>query len=481
MCSDLQQPFWVGANQRRAAAVPAKCLSRERPLRAASASMSSEMPLCTAIEHALQQLCEMIEEGKGAVYRVGAEQRLCFVRIVNTLPVCSRALWDEARKHEGFEPLLYYERVRAGFVSQHYFLDGLPARVQLFAGPTSVGLPEDQVRKIKLRDVLADRARSVSKLEGMTAGSPRRAELIRSHHPSDLGDGVPGAPDRRATTPLPRPSPAHARVHHFLLLVCARTGPVRVFIARCRAVVRAVRRVKRAQLFVQCHNCNCNRLFYTGEAVEAWVAAVQGEMACDPARDSDVEEEHSSARYWSIAGGKLPSAVPPSRRFCSEMCKREHCAHLASMMPDAGICLDADDSAKRSGRARVGEAFCMALKRNENAARALRLAKSRPRQHLAVSQREAEEYRTQLITALNVDLGLLYASKLVAESATLSKGKVLPGSVMYWRDDPSYYAKPLAEMTKMYARAARKEGIVSSMLTTPRFLEVVAARVNRIF
>ncbi len=411
--------------------------------------MSAEDPLCRVIEYALQQLCDNIVRGETGATEKQAALRRGFVRAINALPLCCSALHAQAKLHDGFESVLFYERVRVGLASPHYFLDGVPTGVQLFTGPTTIVLPDVEIRKLKLRDIIADRLQTVAKLEQMRVDLPRKVELVQNHHPEDLSDNVP--------------------------------GPVRVFIARCRAMCRAVRRLKREQLFMQCHNCNCNRLFYTGEVPESWCAAASSTPAGDSIEDADLEEETSSARYWEIAGGRAPSSVPATMRFCSEACKAEHARHLVSLMPDAGLTLDADDQATKVGRARVGEAFRIALKRNEMAARTLRLAKSRPRSHLAVSRQEAEAYRNQRITALNVDLGLLYASKLLAESAVMSRGKVLPGSAMYWRDDPSYYAKPLAEIVKIYAKASRKEGVVSSVLTVPRFMEVIGARVNRLF
>ena len=155
--------------------------------------------------------------------------------------------------------------------------------------------------------------------------------------------------------------------------------------------------------------------------------------------------------------------------------------HLKLMMPDNGLRLDADDFAKKSGRARVGEAFRMALKRNQVASRALRNSKTRSRSNLAVSPKELSAHRALRITALNVDLGLLYASSIVSESSNLSRGKLLPGSSIHWRNDPSYYAKPLTAVAKIYSTTKMKEGIISNMLTIPRFMEAVELKATKIF
>ena len=174
--------------------------------------------------------------------------------------------------------MLFYERVRVGLVSPHYFLDGVPSAVQLFSGPTSIVLPDAEIRKLKLRDILADRIQTVAKLEQMKADLPRKVELVQNHHPNDLSDNVP--------------------------------GPVHVFIARCRSMCRAIRRLKRDQLFIQCHNCNCNRLFYTGETTEAWCTAASSKIDEDALEDAELEDT-SSVRYWELAGGKCPPRSQP--------------------------------------------------------------------------------------------------------------------------------------------------------------------------
>ena len=83
--------------------------------------------------------------------------------------------------------------------------------------------------------------------------------------------------------------------------------------------------------------------------------------------------------------------------------------------------------------------------------------------------------------ALNVDLGVLYAASIVAESSVLSRGKLLPGSQVYWRNDPSYYSRALGVVRGIYFKHRRKEGVVNSLLTTPRFLQIVGQKAARMF
>jgi hypothetical protein len=365
--------------------------------------MSVEESLQRVLEHSLQQLCEIIEQGECSLTIHHTQARLSFVRIINSLPVCCRSLHDQAQLHDGFQPILFYERVRVGLVDTHYFLGGVPSGLQLFTGQISVDVPDDEARKLTFKEIIADRMHVVAKLETMKSTQLHRIALIENYHPSDLSVNVP--------------------------------GPVRVFVARCRAMCRTIHRLKREKLFRQCSNHNCNRLFYTGEVGEMWRNAAERPFNV-PSTDATTEpsshsqDEYNSARYWELAGGPMHKGTLDlsEMRFCCDTCSKEHATHLQSLLQDMGIDLDADDAVTRTGRARVGYAFQLALRRNEVAARSLRIVKNVKRTYMAVSPEEIEHRRNQIITALNVDIGMLYASKLLAECANLSKGKVLPGA-----------------------------------------------------
>jgi len=50
------------------------------------------------------------------------------------------------------------------------------------------------------------------------------------------------------------------------------------------------------------------------------------------------------------------------------------------------------------------------------------------------------------------------------------------GSKMYWRDQPELYTRTLNAVLKLYTRMRRSEGIVSNLLTMPRYMKAI--RVN---
>lgn len=405
------------------------------------------------LEYAMGQLCEMIEDGEAGKPKAVVAMRRSFVYLVHKLPMTSWVLHRGAHQHYAFEHVLFYERIRLGISSPHYFLDGVPSSVQIFSGATAMSPSQDsELSKLRYRDLIADRLQTVGKLEQMANDNPRKIQLIAQNR-SGLHRTIP--------------------------------GPVCVLVARCRAMCQGVRRVKRAQLFLQCCNLNCNRIFYTGELQEAWCNAASSSTSAAAASASD-DEESSSSQYWSkvyLSGGASVTQAEkcPTKRFCSTACSLEHASHLAAMMPNTSLNMDADDAATRMGRARVAQSLKLALKRNEMASRSLRNARSRFHGNLAVEAEEIRKYREMHITALNVDIGVLYASSIIAESAVLSKNKLLPGSILYWRDDPLYWAKAVAAVAKIYSSMRRKEGIVSSMLTMPRFLEVIQTKAHTLF
>lgn len=353
-------------------------------------------------------------------------------------------MYTDAKQHIAFEFMLFYERVRLGVSSLHFFLDGVPSGVHLFVGPTTLVLPQDDIRKLKLRDVLADRLHVVGQMEVMSPDAERRVSLIAQH-----------------TGSLPVQVP----------------GPVRFLVARSRAIFQGLRATKNAEAFAHCANCNCNRLFYCGDPAESWANAAVTSVAMG----GDDEEEHDSAEYWIQTAGSPLDVVSDVRRFCSQACARQHAYHLRILMPDAGVHLDADDNAKKSGRARVSESFKLALKRNEVAARALRTMRTTQFPNIAVSADELEMHRQKRIRALNIDLGLLYAASVLAESASMSNRRILPGQSMYWRDDPIYYSKALPSVSKVYAKSSRKEGIVTSTLTLPKYMSHLQTIAHKLF
>lgn len=407
--------------------------------------MSSDEPMGILIDHAQICMNELIQGTPGA--SAGAGLRVAALRVLHTLPLTNRGLHARAKQSEAFEYVLFYERTRRGMPGAH-FLDGVPAGVQLFSGETTIELPDAQVTRLKYTDMVADRLQTVCKLEAMACDEPRKLELM-SKHSAGLSSQVP--------------------------------GPVRVFIARTRALSQSLRRVKNDKFFVQCQNCNCNRLFHVPTSADVVFYSNAIEADGRVTADED-EEEATSDWYWTEAGRREkdpPYDTLRTRRFCSLACDREHELHTRSIMPETEECMDADDhlNTNKKGRARVAEAFRKALVRNGVAARELRMVKWKGRRNLAVSKAEINRLVEKRVWALNIDIAVLYASSLLAESQALSRGKTLPGSFACWRCDPMVCSKALRNVRDLYKRSKHGLVVVSSLLTMPRFMEDTRARV----
>ena len=325
--------------------------------------------------------------------------------------------------------------------SPDFFFDGVPFGITLFVGPAASDFKDEELRSKNFSRVLQERHNFVQAFEAMATDSSMRLRLTTRHN-AGLGDEVP--------------------------------GPARCLVDMTRSVCRGLKKVKAETCFHQCENCNCNRLFYKGKTSETWSTAATTQSYLD-------EDQNTSDKYWSEISCSKIDEVPDSRRFCSRACRNQHSEHLRMMMPDFGLHMDADDYAKKTDRPRVLESLKLCLKRNEIAARALRTMRSKGWPNLAVDADEIEAHRQKHITALNVDIGILYAASVIAESKTLSDGKILPGQHLYWRDNPWHYGKSIGAVVKTYKQTKREEGIIFSLLTMPKFVERLRANAHRMF
>jgi hypothetical protein len=352
--------------------------------------------------------------------------------ILNKLPLTSRALLDAARADPRFGPLLFYERTRLGVAHSGHFLEGLPAGLPLFSGERGMEMPAADLANLHLRDVLADKARTVANLEKMQTGSARMQGLLRNNLLSDLPPGLPG------------------RVH--------------IFVSRMRAVCQGLAAVKPASEFAQCKNCECSRLFYVGSPQAARPPAEAGGDAAE------------CAAYWVQAAG-VGKARCSQRQFCTwACCEQWQWQMRQALPPDDEGALAADVGCRKEGRFRVSEALRMVTRRNEAIGRSFRAIQKERRAFPALSGKDLAAERRRRVRMLNVDLGLLFAASIVADSSALSKGKVLPATTEGWRTRPLFYARALREIGKLYARHHEGSAVVASALHGDPFLMQVKAK-----
>lgn len=401
------------------------------------------------LQHAVEMLSIFINKGNEPLIGLSIEKaaskkniRNLLATMLNKLPVSCKHLRGVAAGDGRYGAILFYERTRLGASNSGHFLEGLCAGLSMFTGPTQVVLQDDDLRKLKLRDVIADRVRTVANLEALRNNEQRLLALVNDYTLYDIASGIPG------------------RVH--------------VFLARMRAICQGLRRVKPPEQTKQCHNCECSRLFYCGARSEISGAEATAE---DLFGESKPQTEGD---YWSlVAGGR--EELDHQNEFCTWTCYRQWKNQLHQALPDSNESfLVADYQTRKTGRSRVGEALRLISKRNEQAGRHLRILEKERKVFPAVEPAELRDHRERRIRALNVDLGLVYAASLLAESKSLSNGKVLAGSTEGWRSRAMFYAKQIKEIGKLYEKYHVGGNVISNLHVTEPFLNKIKTKAARL-
>ena len=394
------------------------------------------------LQHSVEVACIAIDQGTTLD---AASERKRSVRNVNTamlnkLPITCRQLCGVARGDTRYTAVMFYERTRLGAAASGHFLEALPPGLPLFAGVTAVTLQDADLRKLRLRDVVSDRIKTVSNLEALANKTDRLKQLIADHTLPDLPAGLPG------------------RVH--------------VFVARMRAICQGLRRVKPEAHFRQCRNCECQRIFYAGAANES-----AAEHAGAPSPVAGANDQ----AYWDLVAGG-PLVRDEQKDFCTWSCCQQWRKQLRDALPsDDANEMVADRSCRKEGRARVPEALRACGKRNERAARHLRTIEKECRTFTALSKQEQTKQRARRVRALNLDIGLLYAASVVADSKALSANRVLPGAAESWRTRCAFYAKAVTEVGKIYDRYHKSGKVVANLLIHEPFLAKLKERASRVF
>lgn len=425
-----------------------------RASRKASRSASTNADLVlqgldAVLQHAVQMLCDYIDRGNETFLslsaekaaRKRAERNLC-ASMLNKLPVVCKRFQSVAAGDTRYPAVMFYERTRLGASGSGHFLEGLPAGLRMFTGHTNVVLKDDDLQKLKLKDVVADRVKTVSNLEALRNNEPRLLSLIEDYTISDVAAGIPG------------------RVH--------------VFLSRMRAICQGMRRVKPVEQTKQCHNRECCRLFYCGARTE--VSAVEA-TAEDLFGECRREKE---SEYWVLCAGG-PLQLDQQREFCTHSCFKQWNTQVQQALPDSSEgFLIADYQCRKTGRARVGEALRLICKRNEQASRHLRVIQKEGRQFPAVDSKEIREHRDRRVRALNVDLGLVYVASLLAESRNLSSGKLLAGFNEGWRGRAMFYSRSIKEIMKIYERHHVGGNVISNLHVFEPFLDKLKTKAARL-
>lgn len=401
------------------------------------------------MQHAVQRLCNHIDAGETGLRGPSAKadglraERNWNAAMLNKLPVTCARLRSTARGDTRYAAVMFYDRTRLGAAGSGHFLEGLPPGLPLFSGNTAFHLANGDLNKLKLRDVVADRIKTVASLEVLPNKGDRLKSLVQEYTLSDVPAGLPG------------------RVH--------------VFIARMRAICQGLQRVKPQIHFAQCKNCECNRLFYRGASTEGPSMASAGSSA------SSAPTSPGGTSYWDLAGNG-PVIGEAQNEFCTWSCYTQWQWQLEQALPNGTeAAMVADYQCRKTGRSRVPEALRLVGKRNERAGRHQRTIEKEQRRFPALGTAELKKQRTRRVRLLNVDLGLLYAASLMAESRGLSSNKVLAGASEGWRSRPQFYAKAVKEVGRLYDKHHRGGNVIANMLVHEPFLTKLKERSSRIF
>lgn len=402
-------------------------------------------------QHAVQFLCDCIDIGEAGMAdaplprcNISTQRhvRNWVAAMLNKLPVSCRTLRATARDDPRYSPVLFYERTRLGAAASGHFLEGLPPGLPLFSGHTKVSLNDADLRKLRLRDVVCDRMKTVASLELFLNTAPKYLELARDFALPDVPAGLPG------------------RVH--------------IFVSRMRGICQGLQRVKPAAHLKQCKNCSCNRLFYCGSAVE-------GGGPSPSSSQSPHSPSANSQAFWTMAAG-APDVVDEQGLFCTYSCLREWRWQLKEALPE---CSDAvlvvDTNCRKTGRARVPEALRLVGKRNERAGRLLRTIEKTRRSFPALSGEELAKQRARVVRMHNVDLGVLYAASLLSENRGMSSNKVLAGATEGWRSRAAFYAKAVRDVGKLHDTTHKSGNIIGNLLVHEPFLSKLKQKAKALF
>ena len=277
------------------------------------------------------------------------------------------------------------------------------------------------------------------------------------------------------------------------------TGPrVAAFVGRARFLTQH-RASANPQWAVTCNlaTCSCRMLCSVGTmpgGVQQSNPAL-ADLFGEPVTSSDEEEEDENeepqypvASYWASLSPK-PLTTLPKRVFCSLACSLAYEDELATAVPvrvaDAESHETFSSASGKVGLARVLASTRAAFKRNDAAARALREAMRtvRKRQSSTIRVELFERMHKNVVDVLNVDLGLLYAASVLAESPSTCQGRLLPATAPAWRDaEIKRFARAIERVKAIYLQYHReRDGLARDERFPPPWLRKVREQAAGLF
>lgn len=386
-------------------------------------------------EVALQLLRVSIDQGGDGCQ----DTRNALFHLLHHWPVLCKSARDAIACQTSYPPIVWYERVRVGHHRQEcWFLDGLPTGMPMFGAPVAIEFPVERMRDLLYEDVVRERGHTILKLEGMPLGSKKRLDLAAS---------LDKLPDISLQVPQ----------------------TVRMFISRVRSMCHGLRAVRTSRSFAQCHNAQCNRLFFLGE------------RGCDHSQHPIglLNVAIGSRAYWSACA---PMPEYATHRFCTRACEHQWANHHKRLVPDALVDYESEKLVRARDGARIGKALEAALERNRALCRVIqKRRRAQRRSHVALSRADLNRELEARIDMLNVDTGLLYAASIAARLPTIAQRRTLPGVREDWRrSGAETHRNALIRVARIY-RQHRERAPVFDLLDPPAYFRALRADVLSIF
>ena len=352
--------------------------------------------------HLVEVACELIS----ARVAVGGETRQTVTYALSVLPLLNAELAATARNDARFAWVVFYSRSLESACRARIF-EFAPPSLRLDGGHTHGYAVDDPTLKKK----------TVAEISESLYVVQTNLETARRLKVSFTLKDVP------ATLPV----------------------RVKIFVSQIRGLFKALRRIKTKNCFTKCSTCR--RGHY------------KSSLTSDPkhgAEDASVYAELCAGPSTGV--GKKPTS------FCSGACA---CAWRRSIerfvgVPRPSILLNSRERTSAHGRARVSVALAAALKRNADYRRTLSKAPKPPESicELVLSERERR------VRSLNIDVGLLYCSSVLAVSRSLAGNRILAGAAEGWRSRAIFFAKPIKTINKHYELHHRdRTRVLSNLLT----------------
>lgn len=386
------------------------------------------LPTQVVFDTILEFTCKCIQRRTASILRNRAG------RLLHNFAILNRECRDICRV-EGlrYKAICYYERTRLclGDFSGHdaeevgvYFLRNLPQNLALFVG----GVGDERT------------------VYGL-GGHQLMQTIENTGFPVSVFDNVPDFPNN---IPL----------------------RVKYFISKLRHRAQKLASQAEPAQLKHCENRQCGRRFldcdtrtpghYRGNGVK---------LDCQ----WWVRESTFSTRVYFENAAVQPVYTDSHRRFCTSACQCEHQSQLDAFLPPAEPKMLRTEPARRERSTVagcVGFNLDAALQRNKAFGEELKRRKAAAKRHGALSKRILRNEIGKRIDALNVDIGVLFHSSLLAK-VHKEGDPPLPGLYDDWRDEQTHIN--VAKKIALVYEDAGEHKLITDLHGKNKFLSTIRA------